>query len=145
MHPHQYSPQQIHNLCFTALHRFMDGVHFKILHFVAQILRVAIQTKALYFQEFTKNLGQGKDIGALRPAPGTEFWGGACCDSHFAWRHRIYDFLPGVETISKTLIREIHGQGSSGYCLTTKDLEIIPCNTLSWSWGPWNHTKQYIL
>ena len=38
-----------------------DRLSFKISHFAAQILRVDIQTKVLYFQEFTKIPGRDKN------------------------------------------------------------------------------------
>ena len=68
--------------------------------------QVDILAKVLYFQEFTKISGQEKDMGAFRPVPSTEFRGGSCCDSHFAWRYHIFKILPGgIETHSKTPIK----------------------------------------
>ena len=70
-----------------------------------------------------------KDIGASGPGSCTEFRYGSCWHSHLGWRHRICEILPGVETHSKTPIREIQSQG-------LKDVH-------SYDRGSWNHTRQY--
>ena len=71
-------------------------------------------------------------MGAFRPVPSTEFRGGSCCDSHFAWRYNIFKILPGgVETHSKTPIRKIQSQGLKYILFMTNDAGIIPGNILS--------------
>ena len=55
---------------------------------------------------------------------------------HVGWRYHICKHSLGyVETHSKTLTREIQGQGLKFTLLMTKDPEILPGNILSWSWG----------
>jgi len=54
--------------------------------FAAQILRVDVQTKALYVQElFNIPVRVKKVIGAFRSAPSAEFQGGACSGGYWGW------------------------------------------------------------
>jgi len=63
----EYSPRLIHILHFTKkCTGAKDKLSFKILHFTAQILRVDIQTKVLYFHDFSKISARGKRYQSLQ-------------------------------------------------------------------------------
>ena len=77
-----------------------------------------------------------KSTGAFGPGSCTEFRCGSCWRSRLGWRHHICKKLPGgVETHSKTPIREVQSQG-------LKYIHDYDRGSTFYI-GPWSQTKQY--
>jgi len=86
-----------------------DGLNSKSLHFAAQILRVDIQTKVLYFQEITKSSGRGKKTSEHSDGLLAQNLEAVLAGVVILSGSIFCICLSGVETHSKTLTREIHG------------------------------------